>query len=227
MRSQPTAALATHLAADGAPYASLAPIACAYDGAPVLLMSTLAEHTKNILKASRAALLFDGTAGRDDPLTGPRATVMGAIADTADTADRARYLARHPGAAMYADFGDFAFYRMTVDKVHLVAGFGQIAWFSASEFLFDTTGADALADAEAEIVAHMNDDHADAIGLYATALAGRDAGAWRMTGIDPEGADLRCGPDTARVGFDTPVATPDGARAALIALVDRARNIVG
>ncbi len=133
------ATLATALARDGSgrPYASLVLVALAADGDPILLLSDLADHSRNLATEPRAALLFDGTAGLDDPLTGPRATVLGHMRPIADGATagglKAAFLARHPGAAGYADFGDFRIYRMVVDSAHLVAGFGRIHWLSAAE----------------------------------------------------------------------------------------------
>ncbi len=117
----------------GAPLASLVLTAPARDGAPVLLISRLAEHTKNLLADPRASLLFDGTAGLADPLTGGRVTVIGAFAPSDDPADRAAFLARHEGAGLYAEFADFAVWRMTIAHAHLVAGFGRIHWLTADE----------------------------------------------------------------------------------------------
>ncbi|HUN51591.1 MAG TPA: pyridoxamine 5'-phosphate oxidase family protein, partial [Candidatus Sulfotelmatobacter sp.] len=129
IRSQNTATLATNLAAgDGWPYASLVLTACDHDGSPLLLISGLAEHTKNITADPRVSLLFDGTAGLADRLTGARATVLGRAERSQEPHHRERFLARHPSAAMYAGFGDFAFYRVSIARTHLVAGFGRIHW---------------------------------------------------------------------------------------------------
>ena len=133
------ATLATALARDdsGRPYASLVLVAPAVDGSPILLLSDLADHSRNLKRDARAALLFDGTAGLDDPLTGPRVSVLGQVRPVPGRADAARlkaiFLARHPGAAVYADFTDFRVYRMAVESAHYVAGFGQIHWLSAAE----------------------------------------------------------------------------------------------
>jgi hypothetical protein len=129
MRGQATAALGTLM--DGAPYASLVLVAFDADGSPLLLLSRLAQHTKNLLADPRVSLLFDGTAGLDDPLTGPRLTVLGSAAACPDTDALQRYLARHPSAAAYAGFSDFGLYRVTIARGQLVAGFGRIAWIEA------------------------------------------------------------------------------------------------
>lgn len=228
MRALDRASLATLMRAGtpdaGAPYASLVLVALDHDASPVLLLSALADHTRNLAADARVSLLFDGTGGLDEPLTGPRVTLLGRAAPSDDARLRARFLARHPGAAMYAGFGDFAFRRVAVSRAHLVAGFGRIHWIEAGDLLCDVRDAAPLAAAEAEIVAHMNADHADAVQLYATRLAGRAGEGWRMTGVDPEGADLRRGGEVARIAFDTKVRDAQAARAELVRLARRARG---
>lgn len=225
IRRADRATLATRIRdTDGAPYASLVLTAAAHDGSPILLISGLAEHTKNIVADPRVSLLFDGTAGYDDPLTGPRVSVLGRAVATDSAILRDRYLARHPAAAAYAGFADFAFYAVEIERAHLVAGFGRIDWITADELLFDTGPAAVLAQREADIVAHMNSDHADAIALYAKVLLGCAGDDWRMTGIDPEGIDLACKEISRRLAFDSPVFSTDDARLALAGLAKRARQ---
>ncbi|MCB9957392.1 MAG: HugZ family protein [Rhodospirillaceae bacterium] len=221
LRGIDKAALATLMPVGGAPYCSLVQVATAADGVPLLLLSDLAVHTANLKADPRLCLLFDGTEVAGPTLEGPRLSVAGSVVVSDNPAHRARYLARHPGAALFAGFADFAVYRMAVTAAHLVAGFGRIDWLEADEIV--RPAPPALAIAEAGIVAHMNEDHADAIQLYAEVLAGQPAGAWRMTGLDTDGIDLRAGGRVARLAFDAPVADPAGARQALIALVQRAR----
>ncbi len=207
------------------PYASLVLVACDHDATPVLMISALAEHTRNIAKDPRVSLLIEATQGYDDPLEGPRLTVLGR-AETTDLArHRTRFLARHPAAARYADFGDFACYKVAIERAHLVAGFGRIDWIDGSVLLFDATGAASLAEVEPSILEHMNRDHAEAISLYASALLGLEAGAWVRTGIDPEGCDLRRGARVARVAFDAPISESGEARSALVDLARRAGAI--
>ncbi len=225
LRELDRASLATILPAEpaGWPYASLVLVAVDHDLSPILLLSDMAEHTKAIKADGRVSLLFDGTGGLDQPLTGPRATVLGRAERIADDRLKARFLARHPDAALYAGFKDFAFYRLTVDRAHLVGGFGKIRWIEAAELV--PPQAEGLAEAEAAIVEHMNADHADAIQLYATKLIGRAGDGWTMTGIDPEGIDLRRGGEVARLAFDEPLRAAGEARKALVALVGRARAL--
>ncbi len=217
LRAADRAALATNLAGGEStgvpswPYASLVLLACDHDAAPLLLMSDLAEHSKNIAGDARAALLVDGTAGRVDPLTGPRVTILGTVEQTADPRLKARFVARHPSAALYADFADFHLYRIAVARAHFVAGFGRIHWIDAADFTFDA-GAAVLADAEESLILQLS-ERTDRLAQLAT---GRRAEGWRLTGIDPEGLDLRREGAVARIEFPAPVATAD----ALTATVD-------
>lgn len=223
IRAAERAALATALAGTAShPYASLVLVASASDGSPLLLVSELAEHTKNLVRDARLSLLFDGTAGLDDPLTGPRAGVLGRATLSNDAHERARFLARHPAAQAYAGFADFRLYRVAVERAHLVAGFGRIRWVEGADIL--VTGGDALAAGEADILDHMNSDHGDAVRLYATRLLNQADGAWRMVGIDQEGCDLRADARLARLAFDAPVPSAEAARRALVRLAQTARS---
>ena len=228
IREADRATLATALArsdeAPDWPYASLVLAACRPDAGPLLLLSDLADHSRNIAADPRVSLLFDGTAGFADPLAGPRLTLLGRAEETDDAADRARYLARHPSAGAYAGFKDFRLYRIEVARGHLVAGFGRIHWLGASDILYDAAPAAALAAREADILAHMNRDHAAAIALYAEHLLGLEGAGWVMTGIDPEGIDLRAGGRIARLPFARPVGDAEAARAELVRLAREARE---
>lgn len=204
------------------PYASLVLVAVDHDLSPLLLISDLAEHTKAIRADNRVSLLFDGTVGLDQPLTGARVSLVGRAVPTDEERVKQRFLARHPDAAMYAGFKDFHFFKVIPERAHLVAGFGKIRWLSMTE-LMPAPPSPALVGAEAGIVSHMNEDHADAVGLYAARLLALPGSGWRMTGIDQEGIDLRAGGSVARLALPAPVAGPDEARKALIALVAKAR----
>lgn len=229
MRRRDHAALATSLA--GRPYVSLVACGCDLDASPLLLLSDLAQHTRNLLPEPRVSLLFEDTAGHPDPLAGPRLTLLGRAERCDDPRVAARFAARHPASAGYAGFADFHLYRIAIERGHLVSGFGRIAWIEAEALRFADEAA-ALAAAEAEILAHMNKDHADAIALYAGHLLRMPGDGWRMTGIDPEGLDLRrpmeAGGETARLDFAPnslgPVLTPAAARRALVVLAEKARS---
>src|SRR3982751_799687 len=140
LRSCDRAALATALPSrmpgnPSWPYASLVLVAVDHDLSPILLLSDLAEHSKAIAADSRVSLLFDGTAGLAQPLTGPRVTLLGRAAQTEDERLKQRFLRHHPDAEMYAEFGDFHFYKVALDRAHLVGGFGKIRWIEPAELL--------------------------------------------------------------------------------------------
>jgi len=222
IRAQDRGCLATLQVGDGTPYASLVLYATLPDATPVLLLSGLAEHTRNLGADPRASLLVDGTAGLADPLTGARATLVGRLEEADEAPARPRYLARHPSAESYAGFGDFRFYALRFTRAHLVAGFGRIHWIEAGRIVEPPPP--ALAAREADVVGHMNADHAEAIDLYATRLLGRAGAGWRMTGIDAEGADLRRGGEIARLDFSVRVDDADAVRRELVRLVKVARS---
>jgi putative heme iron utilization protein len=224
MRRQSHAALATSF--DGRPYVSLVAIAFDYDVSPLLLLSDLAQHSSNIATNPLLSLLFDGGPVEHppgDPLAEPRLSLLGQAARCDDVRLLARFTARHPSAAAYAGFGDFHLYRMTIERGHLIAGFGRISWVDGDALRFSGDAA-ALAEAEAEIVAHMNADHAGAVALFVEEALRRPGSGWRMTGIDPEGIDLRREHETARLDFPMPVFDPAAARQALIDLAAEARR---
>ena len=228
MRSGARAALGTLEADGGARYVSLAMVALDHDASPLLLLSDLADHTRNLKADPRASLLFDGTARREVPLAGERATVQGRAERVEDPRLLARYVARHPDAEAYAGFGDFNLYRLDVERAHLVAGFGRISWVPGEAVLCDAArDARALAEAEARIVRRVNEDHADAVRLCAQRLLGREGDGWCVTGVDPEGADLRRGSgggEVARLWFDAPARDAEEARVGLARLAERARR---
>jgi putative heme iron utilization protein len=228
LRSIRAGTLATLDRHTGHPFASLVNVATDLDGAPLILVSMLATHTANLEVDGRASLLFAAT-GKGDPMAHPRLTVLGqmvAIPRRDDDARvRRRFLARHPKAEMYAGFADFAFWRMDVASAHLNGGFARAADLKATEVLSELNDAQELVEAEAGAVEHMNADHADAIRLYATKLLGEQDGAWRLTGLDPDGLDLALGDRTARLTFDERVIEAGQLRKVLVALAQRARAI--
>ena len=225
LRRVDRASLATAFGAgrDVYPYASLVLVAADYDASPLLLISNLAEHTKNLVHDARASLLFDGTTGLDDPLTGARVTVLGTLRPDDDAVRRRRFVARHPSAALYAGFKDFALYRMEVARAHLVAGFGRIHWIEAQELLLRDDVA-WLRTGEPGILEHMNHDHAATIDLYAQRLLALSGDGWRITGVDREGADLRRSGAIARLDFPEAAADLDAVRHNFVALAQSAKR---
>ena len=226
IRSGKQGALATLMPGSGDPYCSLVNVATAPDSSPILLISALAVHTKNVLADARVSLMIDERRA-GDPLEGARVMIAGRADRVSDEAAleaiRRRYLLRHPGAEQFVDFPDFAFFRIAVREVHLVAGFGRIVTLEGAKVLTDVSGADEVLAGEASAVAHMNEDHMDANALYATRLLGAADGAWQITGLDPEGADLALGDSTLRLPFPERVTSALALRKTLVALVGEAR----
>jgi len=211
----------------GHPFASLVNIGTDSDGAPVILISRLSTHTANLEIDGRASVMLAET-GKGDALAHPRLTVLGQfVAVPREAADEARlrrrFLAHHPKSQLYAGFGDFSFWRMQVVSVHLNGGFARAADLTAADVLTDVSDAQAMIDAEDGAVAHMNEDHAAALNLYAIKLCGAPDGVWRCTGIDPDGIDLQNGPLALRLPFPRRVATPGELRTMLKDLAERAR----
>src|SRR4051812_5508909 len=225
LRRSRQGALATLMVGSGDPYCSLVNIATAPDGAPIILISRLAVHTKNVLVDSRVSLMLDERAP-GDPLEGARIMLSGKAEQATDDDRemlRRRYLNVHPSASDYADFADFSFFVIRPSGTHLVAGFGRIVDLKPAQFLTDVSDAAALIEAEQSAVDHMNEDHRDALGLYATKLLGAETAEWRCSGCDPDGLDLIADRKTLRLEFPERVTTPGGLRKMLVQLADQAR----
>ena len=225
LRRSRQGALATLMAGSGAPYCSLVNVASHPDGSPILLISRLAVHTRNILADPRVSLMLDERAG-GDPLEGSRIMLAGRAEQAAGddaTILRRRYLNAHPSAEAFVDFADFSFFRIRPSGTHLVAGFGRIVDLKPEQFLTDISDAGAVLEAEQSAIDHMNADHRDATNLYATRLLGAEAADWRCTGCDPDGIDLQAGGKTLRLDFPQPVTGPGELRKMLVRLADEAR----
>ncbi len=211
----------------GHPFASLVNVTTDVDGAPLILVSRLSTHTANLEKDGGAAVLLAST-GKGDPLAYPRLTLIGTFAQLArDHPDeprvRRRFLARHPKSELYAGFADFSFWRLRAVSAHLNGGFGRAADLKAADVMTDVSGAESLIEAEEGAVAHMNEDHAEAMRLCATRLLGAEEGKWRLTGLDPDGLDLALGDATLRLPFPERVTNPEQLRKVVVDLAAKAR----
>ena len=220
LRAADRASLATAL--EGWPYASLTLVALAPDASPLLLLSDLAEHAKNLKRDPRASLLIDGTAGRDDPAHRParhrhgrggrsgRSSVAGALRAAPPLGRALCRLRRFPALPHGGGAGASG------------RGIGRIDWIEFSALL--SPAAPALAAAEADILAHMNADHVATVNLCAQRLLGLAGEGWRLTGVDPEGADLRRAGCVARLDFRAPVGDAEGERGEFVQLAKSARG---
>lgn len=229
LRHAETASLASALARDGSgwPYGSLVLLTLDLDASPVLFLSDLSDHAKNIAEDPRVSLLVDGTRGWRDPLAGPRGCVLGQAEEVASGAHhdglKARFVRRHPGAEIYADFKDFRLYRIAVTEAHLVAGFGRIHWFEANELLLDGGDLKALSEAESELCSDLNQRLRAALDTLAADAFGGAPGAWHLVGVDPEGCDLRGPEGLQRLQFGHAISDPKDVERALLALAGTAQ----
>lgn len=227
LRTTRAGSLATIDRNTGHPFASLVNVATDVDGAPLILVSRLSTHTANLEQDGRASVLLAST-GKGDPLAHPRLTILGTFLQIErGSADepraRRRFLARHPKSELYAGFADFSFWRLNAVSAHLNGGFARAADLKAADVMTDLSGAEGLIDAEDGAIAHMNEDHAEAVRLYATRLLGAEDGKWRLTGLDPDGLDLALGDATLRLPFPERVIDPPTLRKAVVDLAAKAR----
>jgi len=232
LRSVRAGALATIDRNTGHPFGSLVNVATDSDGSPLILVSRLSTHTANLEADSRASVLLTA-AGKGDPIAHPRLTVLGRFVQISreqpdEPRLRRRFLARHPKAELYAGFADFAFWRLLIASVHLNAGFARAADLAAVDVITNISDAEDLIEAEASAITHMNDDHAQAVQLYATKLLGAQSGAeegsWRVTGLDPDGLDLAHDDTLLRLPFRERVTTARQLREVLADLAKQARE---
>jgi len=226
------AALAT-LTADGDPWASLVTYGALPDGSPVLCLSRLAEHGRNLAADQRASLMITQPDPPADPLAAARVTLAGRAQRAAGPAALAEARAAHliavPAAVTYVDFSDFSLWVLHVTRVRWVGGYGRMD--SASGEAYAAAAADPVAVSAASAVAHLNRDHADALRVIAQALGGYpDATAAQCSGLDRRGIDLAVhtprGRAPARVAFPVALDASSQLRAATVELTRRARAAV-
>jgi putative heme iron utilization protein len=222
------AALATS-GADGAPWASLVLYAALADGTPVLCLSTLAEHGRNVVRDPRASLVVGEAEVTGDPLDSGRVTLAGRLEKPAGEeldAARAAYQQASPASGLYGGFGDFTFYVLRVERVRWVGGYGRMD--SASADAYHAAEPDPVAAGAAYAIQHLNEDHADALIDMVRALGGHpDATEATCVRIDRYGLDLRVkcprGITETRIAFAEPANAPGGLRGATVELARRAR----
>jgi putative heme iron utilization protein len=216
LNHQSVGVLSTHsIDVVGYPFGSIAPYALNYDGKPAILISDIAQHTRNIKHNNKVSLtVFDPSA--DDPQAGSRLTWIGDAepVDPADSETRDRYLRYFPSAESYFEAHDFSFYRIGLKRARFIGGFGQIFWIDPEAMLVKNP----FRETEKGIVEHMNRDHQQALFHYCKVFGRAEAEAVTMTGIDSEGFDLLAGKRKLRIDFDSAIHTTEEARANLVRL---------
>jgi putative heme iron utilization protein len=191
-----------------------------YDGAPLLLLSMLAQHTQNLAANPRGSLLLTSPSGRGDPLNQPRLTIGGEIVAQSEPIARARFLARNPKSKLYASFADFSLFRMAISAVHFNGGFARAAALTPADILTDLAGAHVLIEAEAALLGEISAQRAARLALLAGDERSENRRRWRAIGLDPEGLDLASGSRAGRASFRTPAPNPQAWRAALAAFAE-------
>ncbi len=216
LNHQSVGVLSTHsIDVEGYPFGSIAPYALNYDGEPAILISEIAQHTRNIKQNNKVSLtVFDALA--DDPQSGSRLTWIGDAEPVAssDAEISDRYLRYFPSAKSYFIAHDFSLYRIRLRRARFIGGFGQIFWIEPDAMLVKNP----FREAERGIVEHMNKDHQQALVHYCEVFGRAGAGAVTMIGIDSEGFDLLADNRKLRIDFDAPIHTSEEARANLVRL---------
>ncbi len=221
LRSARAGTLAT--ADGGQPFASLITPATAPDGSVLMLLSGLSEHTRHLLADPRCAVMVQGAQDGPNVQTAPRLTVLGEAVRETDAALKARWVALHPYAAFYAGFDDFTLWRVRPRGGSYIGGFARAFRLSEAQLTPDPAHVEAVAGAEASIVAHCNDDHPEALEAIA-AGTGLQAGPWRMVACDVDGFDLVLDEVVRRIAWPAPVDGGNAVRAGLVHLAGAARN---
>lgn len=205
---------------DGHPFGSITPYLVDHDGSLLILISTLAEHTKNILNDPRVSLI---THNQDDPhiQAQGRVTVVGtASSHTVDREDAGkRYLRYFPEAQTYFAMHDFQFYRIVPQTIRYIGGFGNIHWINAENYSVQPY---PLIEQENGVIAHMNTDHQDALRNCCRHFHQCEAAAVEMIGMDCDGFDVRADGHVLRFDFAEPVLDAQQAREALVEIEQQA-----
>lgn len=218
-------ALAT-LDPTGHPLVTRTVVATDLEGAPLLMASKLSLHTRNMEADPRVSLLL-AQDGKGDPLSHPRLTLVGRIGAVEEPFLRERFLRRNPKSKLYAGLPDFKVYRLEVTGVHLNGGPGRAEGLTADALLLDAEASRAFRELEPGAVAHMNEDHGDALSLYAVHYGRAEAGPWSVTGLDPEGMDLALDDRSLRICYPRPLAQPGELRPMLVEMAKAARAAAG
>lgn len=228
VRTARFAAIATVEPGTGWPICSRVGVSTDSDGAPVILISRLAAHTGALLAEPRCSLLV-GTPGKGDPLAHARISIACEAREIdRDSADHARldarYIAHQQKAQLYSGLPDFRYFRLEPRSASLNGGFGKAYALAGADLLTAVPASPEIAEAEAGCLAHMNEDHAEAVGLYAEHFAQASKGKWKLVGVDAEGLDLVDGDTVRRVWFDSPLTSAKDMHMTLVRMAGEARR---
>ncbi len=225
IRSVRSATLSTGLAHSEAwPYGSLVTVAIDTDGSPLLLFSALSDHTRNLEEDNRASLLFELASRYSNPQRGPRVALLGRIRRTKNQAHTTRFNDIHPEAKFYAQYSDFGYFKMRIERAHWVGGFADAQWLSGRYIVVNDKVVKRIRSGAASIIEHMNKDDAGVLDLYANKILKRRGEGWKIIGVDPDGIDLLLKQRFARLSFTAPVVSTDSMRTALIDFAASARE---
>lgn len=203
---------------DGYPYGAALPYCTDARGRIVVLVSHLAEHTKNIDRDPRVSFTVSTLSA--DLQNAARETVPGEIAPIEDEPVSARYLRLFPAGREYLAIGGFRFWAIEPKQVRLIAGFGSLHWIDGAQTLATH---ELSSNAEADVLEHMNADHAHNLRDFCRHVHGVEARSAQMVGIDCDGFDIRTDADLLRFDFDHEIHDSGEAREQLVALAHAAK----
>jgi putative heme iron utilization protein len=223
LRRAPAGVLSTwSVSVAGFPFGSLAPFAMTHEGRPLLYLSRLAEHTRNLAAHPRCCLTVVESAAGDPQALG-RASLLGEAHQAPEAEHErlaARYFALFPESREYEQLGDFAFWRLEPVRVRWIGGFGEIHWIERDSWLLATPD---WQHGEAGIVGHMNEDHRTAMEAMCASLLGESPRDVAMLACDPEGFHLRNAGAVRWLPFSRACATANDVRLAMIELTRQAQ----
>jgi len=203
----------------GYPFGSITPYCISPDGQPVILISTIAQHTKNIAADNKVSLIaYDPQA--DDTQAAGRVTYLANAIKTQDELMAERYYRFYPNSRNFHQTHDFSFYTLELVRVRYIGGFGEIYWVEKEDFLKQNPFS---FEEETGMVDHMNEDHQDAMNHYCDLfdIPYQDGQLPKLVGVDSEGFHLRVAGRLHRIQFDQPVNNAMEVRQALVELARR------
>lgn len=204
----------------GYPYGSVVPFVLDHEAHPIILVSQLAEHTRNLEADARTSLVVRDEG--DEVQAGARLTLIGNAARIdCDPELRARFLRYQPKAKQLLGLGDFSYWRISPLTLRVIAGFGAIRWLSGTDF---APPSNALAQVETDIVAHMNAGLADTLRTCCRHALGQEVNEAVMLGVDCDGFDVRADGVRLRLDFAEAALDAESVQRAVVELGRGARS---